>query len=78
MKSYIVIIIILIFVFAIKDFQIELFTISCNRDTDYFSIDFVDVQAGDWCGSLLYLEYHCGGFEWDFLFLNSKISKIKG
>jgi hypothetical protein len=78
MKIYIIIAVILVFFFIIKDFDVTFLRTSYNSDTEYFDIDFMAVQAGDWYGSLLYLQYHGGEFEWDFLFLNSKISKIRG
>ncbi len=78
MKLCIIIIIVLVFVFAIKDFEIQLLRTSYFRDTEYFDIEFFGVQARDWSGSLLYFQYHGGEFDWDLLFLNSKTSKIRG
>lgn len=78
MKIYIIISVIIIFFFMIRDFEVNLLRTSYNSETQYFDIDFMSVQAGDWVGSLLYLQYHGGDFEWDFLFLNSKVSKVRG
>lgn len=77
MRPYIIAAVVFVFVCVIRDFQVQVFDISCNRDTSYISIDFVSVQARDWYGSILFLEYHDGDFEWDFLFLKSKMRNAR-
>lgn len=77
MKAYVFMVAVCIFVFIIKDFDIQILRTAYNSDTEYFDVEFFGVQAGDWYGALLYFQYHGGEIDWDFLFLNSKVSEIR-